>query len=70
VHEAKDSLLGGVHLELTGEHVTECIGGARGLSEADLQHAYLTQVDPRLNYEQAMEVALRIANRHIGDAGN
>jgi len=40
--------------------VTECVGGARGLGEADLARAYKTQVDPRLNYEQAMEVALRI----------
>ena len=45
--------------------MTECVGGARGLAETDLKHAYLTQVDPRLNYEQAMEVALSIANQHI-----
>ena len=55
--------LGGVHLELTGENVTECVGGARGLSEHDLQHAYHSTVDPRLNYEQALEMALLIA-RH------
>ncbi len=69
VHEAMGSTLGGVHLELTGEHVTECLGGARGLSEDDLKQAYLTQVDPRLNYEQAMEIALRIANQRIVHAG-
>ena len=57
------SILGGVHFELTGENVTECIGGARGLSEADLGRAYRSDVDPRLNYEQAMEVALLIARR-------
>ncbi len=63
IHAESGTILGGVHLELTGEHVTECVGGARGLNEGDLDRAYLTQVDPRLNYEQAMEVALRIADR-------
>lgn len=61
VHRAADSHLGGVHLELTGEHVTECTGGARGLTDSDLRRDYRSQVDPRLNYEQAMEVAMRIA---------
>ncbi len=61
VHESMGSQLGGVHLELTGENVTECTGGARGLTDADLAHAYKSTVDPRLNYEQAMEVAMRIA---------
>jgi len=63
IHAEAGTILGGVHLELTGDHVTECIGGARGLSEQDLEKAYLTQVDPRLNYEQAMEVALHLADR-------
>jgi len=70
VHESMGSTLGGVHLELTGEHVTECVGGARGLSAADLKKAYLTQVDPRLNYEQAMEISLSIANQHICNASD
>ena len=61
VHESMGSYLGGVHLELTGENVTECTGGARGLTDADLARAYKSTVDPRLNYEQAMEVAMRIA---------
>ncbi|MEQ1801587.1 MAG: 3-deoxy-7-phosphoheptulonate synthase class II [Gammaproteobacteria bacterium] len=61
VHQAAGSHLGGVHLELTGDHVTECTGGARGLTDSDLRRDYRTQVDPRLNYEQAMEVAMRIA---------
>jgi len=61
VHESMGSHLGGVHLELTGENVTECTGGARGLTDADLARAYKSTVDPRLNYEQAMEVAMRIA---------
>jgi len=53
--------LGGVHFELTGDNVTECVGGASGVTEADLERAYRTQLDPRLNYEQAMEMALRLA---------
>ena len=61
VHESMGSYLGGVHLELTGENVTECTGGARGLTDADLARAYKSTVDPRLNYEQAMEIAMRIA---------
>ncbi len=65
VHSELGSYLGGVHLELTGENVTECTGGARGLTDADLARAYKSTVDPRLNYEQAMEVAMRIAGlRH------
>jgi 3-deoxy-7-phosphoheptulonate synthase len=61
IHDEMDSHLGGVHFELTGDDVTECIGGARGLTESDLSRAYLSQVDPRLNYEQALELAMRIA---------
>jgi 3-deoxy-7-phosphoheptulonate synthase len=53
--------LGGVHFELTGDNVTECIGGSCGLTEADLSRAYRTQLDPRLNYEQALEMALLLA---------
>lgn len=65
VHKALGSYLGGVHLELTGENVTECTGGARGLTDGDLARAYKSTVDPRLNYEQAMEIAMRIAGlRH------
>ena len=60
IHQAYGSHLGGVHFELTGDDVTECLGGARGLDESGLQRAYKTQVDPRLNYEQALEMALSI----------
>jgi 3-deoxy-7-phosphoheptulonate synthase len=63
VHARAGSCLGGVHFELTGENVTECTGGARGLADADLKSAYKSAVDPRLNYEQAMEMALLIAHR-------
>ncbi|MFL2554654.1 MAG: class II 3-deoxy-7-phosphoheptulonate synthase [Candidatus Rariloculaceae bacterium] len=68
IHQEMDSYLGGVHLELTGENVTECIGGARGLKEEDLGRAYKSQVDPRLNYEQAMEIAMLIAG-HVRSQG-
>lgn len=54
--------LGGVHIELTGENVTECIGGASGVTEADLSRNYRSQLDPRLNYEQAMELALALGH--------
>jgi len=63
VHEEMGSRLGGVHVELTGEDVTECTGGARGLVDGDLARAYRSQVDPRLNYEQALELAMLIARR-------
>ena len=68
IHTELGSYLGGVHFELTGENVTECTGGARGLTDDDLQRAYRTQVDPRLNYEQAMEIAMRIAGLRSGRA--
>ncbi len=61
IHREMGSYLGGVHFELTGDNVTECTGGARGLTDADLARAYQSQVDPRLNYEQALELAMRIA---------
>ena len=63
IHAAQDSHLGGVHFELTGEAVTECVGGARGLAETDLERAYTSYVDPRLNGEQALEMALRIIHK-------
>jgi 3-deoxy-7-phosphoheptulonate synthase len=61
IHRDAGSQLGGVHFELTGDDVTECTGGARGLEDVDLERAYLTRVDPRLNYEQALEMAMSIA---------
>jgi 3-deoxy-7-phosphoheptulonate synthase len=63
VHAQLGTYLGGAHIELTGEDVTECTGGARGLTNADLQRTYRSQVDPRLNYEQALELAMLIAER-------
>jgi 3-deoxy-7-phosphoheptulonate synthase len=67
IHQDMGSYLGGVHFELTGENVTECTGGARGLTDADLANAYKSQVDPRLNYEQALELAMLIAGRRRGE---
>jgi len=63
IHAGCGSILGGVHIELTGENVTECIGGARGLREQDLHLAYESEVDPRLNYEQSLELALLVARK-------
>ena len=63
IHAANGSRLGGVHLELTGEDVTECLGGARELTESDLGRAYRSSVDPRLNYEQSLEIAMLIVRK-------
>ncbi|MFT5139264.1 MAG: 3-deoxy-7-phosphoheptulonate synthase [Lysobacterales bacterium] len=64
VHNAIGSRLGGVHLELTGEDVTECTGGARDLDEKGLERSYKTTVDPRLNYEQALELSMLIVRKY------
>lgn len=61
VHEKSGTYFGGVHFELTGEDVTECVGG--GLTEADLSRNYVTRCDPRLNYRQSIEMAFCIARR-------
>jgi 3-deoxy-7-phosphoheptulonate synthase len=63
VHRACGTHLGGVHVELTGEDVTECTGGAAGITEKDLDRNYATMCDPRLNYRQALELGFRIARR-------
>jgi 3-deoxy-7-phosphoheptulonate synthase len=63
IHAELGSYQGGVHFELSGDNVTECIGGARGLSEVDLERAYESRVDPRLNYEQSLEMALLIGRK-------
>ena len=67
VHKSMGSYLGGVHLELTGENVTECTGGARDLSDEDLKRSYKSTVDPRLNYEQSLEIAMLIVEKHERD---
>ncbi len=63
LHASAGTYLGGVHFELTGDHVTECTGGARGLSEADLDANYRSTCDPRLNYEQSLEMSFLIGRR-------
>jgi 3-deoxy-7-phosphoheptulonate synthase len=54
---------GGVHLEMTGQNVTECLGGARALSEDELSDRYHTHCDPRLNADQALELAFLVAEK-------
>ena len=61
IHQAEGTYAGGVHLEMTGKNVTECTGGARAISEGELSDRYHTFCDPRLNAEQAIEVAFLIA---------
>ena len=60
-HEAEGTIAGGAHLEMTGQNVTECVGGAGGLSELDLGARYETFCDPRLNAEQSLELAFYLA---------
>lgn len=62
IHKACGTVAGGVHLEMTGNDVTECTGGISGVSEADLASRYETQCDPRLNAEQALELAFLISD--------
>ena len=61
IHWAEDTVPGGVHFELTGDEVTECVGGARDIVDQDLEINYQTTCDPRLNAEQSLEVAFQIA---------
>jgi len=66
VLNAEGCVPGGVHFEMTGQDVTECIGGAQAISEADLSSRYHTHCDPRLNGEQALELAFLIADKLLG----
>lgn len=61
-HKAEGTHAGGIHLEMTGQHVTECTGGAYKISEADLAQCYQTQCDPRLNADQVLELAFLVAD--------
>ena len=67
IHRELGSNLGGVHIELTGEDVTECIGGAAGVREDDLTRNYVSLCDPRLNYQQALEMAFLLARKMAAD---
>ncbi len=62
IHKAEGTFAGGVHLEMTGKNVTECIGGSFTVSEEDLSSRYHTHCDPRLNADQALELAFLIAD--------
>jgi 3-deoxy-7-phosphoheptulonate synthase len=68
IHKAEGSYLGGVHLELTGDAVTECVGGSERLGEDDLAINYTSFCDPRLNEKQALEMAFLIAGHYRDDA--
>jgi len=61
IHRAEGTHAGGVHFEMTGQNVTECLGGAQAISEQDLAHRYHTHCDPRLNASQALELAFLMA---------
>jgi 3-deoxy-7-phosphoheptulonate synthase len=67
IHQAEGSYAGGVHLEMTGKNVTECTGGARQILETDLRDRYHTHCDPRLNAEQAIEVAFLVSELLKGE---
>jgi len=62
-HDAAGTIMGGVHFELTGDDVTECVGGGAGVTEADLVSNYRSACDPRLNYQQALEMAFLVSRR-------
>ena len=64
-HTSCGSRLGGVHLELTGDNVTECVGGPQNLPESDLPLRYTTYCDPRLNYAQSVEIAFLLAEHMV-----
>lgn len=63
MHEEEGSHAGGIHLEMTGQNVTECIGGSRTVTVDDLGSRYHTQCDPRLNASQSLELAFIVAER-------
>ena len=63
VHEQLGTWPGGLHVELTGDDVTECVGGVHNLGEADLSSRYETVCDPRLNRNQSLELAFTVAQR-------
>lgn len=69
VHQSENSYAGGIHLEMTGQDVTECTGGAYQISESDLAKRYQTQCDPRLNADQVLELAFLVAET-LRDARN
>jgi 3-deoxy-7-phosphoheptulonate synthase len=63
VHRAEGTHAGGIHIEMTGQNVTECVGGAKAVTDADLHDRYHTHCDPRLNADQSLELAFIMAER-------
>jgi len=71
VHRSLGTHPGGIHIEFTGDDVTECIGGGHHIAESDLRHRYETACDPRLNRSQSLDLAFRVAGlyrRHLDSA--
>ena len=63
MHRAEGTHAGGIHVEMTGQNVTECTGGAGAITETDLSDRYHTHCDPRLNADQSLELAFLVAER-------
>jgi 3-deoxy-7-phosphoheptulonate synthase len=61
IHNAEGTYAGGIHCEMTGQNVTECTGGAQGITEKELTDKYFTHCDPRLNANQALELAFLVS---------
>lgn len=61
IHVSEGTHPGGVHLELTGDHVTECLGGVEDITDEELPYRYNTACDPRLNAKQSLELSLHIS---------
>jgi len=61
IHKAEGTYAGGIHIEMTGQDVTECVGGAQAISEVNLKDRYHTHCDPRLNASQSVELAFLLA---------
>ena len=61
IHRAEGTHAGGIHIEMTGQNVTECIGGSRPITEDGLSDRYHTHCDPRMNADQSLELAFMIA---------
>jgi 3-deoxy-7-phosphoheptulonate synthase len=63
IHRSEGTHAGGIHVEMTGQNVTECVGGAKAVTETDLSNRYHTHCDPRLNADQSLELAFIMAER-------
>jgi 3-deoxy-7-phosphoheptulonate synthase len=69
IHAAEGTYAGGIHCEMTGQNVTECLGGAQAISEAALAERYYTHCDPRLNASQMIELAFELADAIKAERG-